>query len=655
MRSLLALSVACLLASGGTVAAAKNVPGSRFTTIEVSVTDKAKAVPGLTQADFQVFLDGKQQQIESFRAVQQAAEPTTTPTAGARSGKTVMILFDTHAMTNSEAQIAQTAAEKYVKTHLRPQDLFAVAVYGRNLQIIQGFTGDPEKIMPAIRRPLTAFGVTKLEKGFSGAEGLQLGKNALLSLRSLCEDLSQIRGTKNVLVFSQDFFAPSGDQYSRLVESARQAKVSFYTLITTQASAEARPGERRGVRAEGGQAFSGSTDDALSGLVVSSFAPQQQQQQGGPPASTPTGPTGSGISDPSLREDVTKADQTAINSDVLQALAKETNGDYVRESNDLTKALNEFDAVLSNYYVLGLVPSSAADRCKVEVKTSRKGVRLSYSKVLYPSRSGPIDAVVARKLSSTLEAGAATGSGAVEAKTVMLKLEEDLAEVSIYLALKGESEVTAVAALALGEDGTPVGYFQSAKKESERGVGPVSFALRPGRYRVKLAAANSQGAVSVAEHPVTVPHFAANQWVAGDLLVGDQINPLPDLIRGVPSWLIEGHPLVFKGYEITPSVDNRSSREKPLPLFFHLFNAGDTPAASELVSDPRLTDENGQTFLLSPVRHTKTADLGADGTMALGFSIPVSSLKPGKYRLMIQTRGAASQSPVVCETDVYLQ
>ena len=682
LRALLAVSV---VLSAGAFANHGQIRDLRLATVQVSVADKGGPIRGLTSDDFQLFVNGERAPIEFFEAVTpRSADPLSgDPFA---PGKIVVILFDVHAMAASHVQVAQVAAEKYLEEHMRRQDLFAVAEYGRSLQFTQTFTQRPEKIVQAIRRPMTAFGGSTMEAGFQGAEGLQLGKNALLSLTALCRDLSQLSGRKSVLVFTEDFAAPSGDEYSRLVDAARRADVSFYTLITTRASADLAPVKRGPAESQPAEsretgtvaklssapvAFSRTGSAALSRFLLSnplagSFSPMTSLQQQGPPSGVPTGPTGSGIHDPSRRQQATAMDQLSANLNVMQSLSEQTDGDVIRESNNLTDALVKLDPYLSNYYRLGFFAPASGERHKIEVKTPGRRARLRYGKSNYASENSE----VVRQSSEGKALAAALDSFKVEAdpskafglrlRPVVLPRTRDLADVVCYFhsgeARGSNSQASTVIAQAYREDGSAVGGV-IARDESGARRGQVAMTLPPGAYRVRLGVAGDDGrGPGIAEERVVVPPFTGEGLAASSLVVAAGVTPLPALIREAPArFLDEQHWLAFKGYEMLPSVDGRVSRQKPLALFFKLHNLKSGWSPERLVSDTRLADDNGEVFLLAPVTHVTTSEQQGSDCSAIGFSVSLSHLKPGRYHVTVYTRVPGDNQTGVCKTDILLE
>ncbi len=136
----------------------------------------------------------------------------------------------------------------------------------------------------------------------------------------------------------------------------------------------------------------------------------------------------------------------------------------------------------------------------------------------------------------------------------------------------------------------------------------------------------------------------------------ERVATLPESVRSLPPPLIgEEYPLTFKGYEMVPSLTNEVDRQKPLALFFALYNVKDVTAAGQLRSEARLVSESGETFLLAPVQHLTTAQAVANNTVLLGFTIALGRLKAGPYRLVLDTEDTAGKDTVSCETAIVLR
>jgi VWFA-related protein len=478
--------------------AAAQPPGSstlrvnvELATVEVSVKNKkGQPIQGLKNENFELLIDGKRQEIVTFDEVREEETVAVRPTslkdsdeAGPR-GKVVLIVFDDHTISLSQLKVTRDAAEIYVKKHMAPQDSFAVAIYGRELQIVQTFTRDPNLVIAAIRKPAASFGQSQLGVGFTGKEGQLMAKNVLRKLISLSSSLGEIKGRKSILFFTEDFGAMAEEETIQLIETARKAKVSFYTLIATRASASAglrQPSSRSSnppARVPKTESWSSMLAQLLQRLLPEStllssplvawMMPQQAQQGGGPPSNLPQGPTGSGIGDSSGRDDFDRIDKGTASGQIMQALAKDTYGDVVRESSDLTKGLDAINLEISNYYVLGYRPANlkVEDKLlKVEVKTTVKDGKLLFAHGTYVSKSAATPEVSAaeKNLSNLMNDKKASGGFPLELRPVVFYDSPQLARVVVFARIKPESVSDSnrldFMGAAFEEGGTQAGRF----------------------------------------------------------------------------------------------------------------------------------------------------------------------------------------------------
>jgi VWFA-related protein len=255
-------------------------------TVEAIVLDK-KGVPvrNLKKENFQLFEDGKEQVISTFDEVSadpsQAAtgSPDDTDGAGPNRGKVVLILFDDSHLTAGRFEMTRDSAEKYVKQHMGPRDLFAVASYSVSLKILQNFTLDAARVLVAIRQPggsaeLPA-GTSSTSTNAAGRDSRRLGMPLpegqtntianyqtatyraipfLQTLDSLNSSLAQVKGRKAVLLYSEEFSAStnSHNEFMKAVNSARKADVAFYTIDAKGLNSLEGGGGGQGVGPQGG-------------------------------------------------------------------------------------------------------------------------------------------------------------------------------------------------------------------------------------------------------------------------------------------------------------------------------------------------------------------------------------------------------------------
>src|SRR5688572_29113029 len=202
-RSFPSVAAACLgMALAGTLLGAHQPQfraGVDLVHLDVSVLDnERRAVRGLVMSDFEIFEDGKRQQIASFAAVDipDAIEPSTpwmreVPPDTRRNDTLndrrlfVMVIDDGTAQMNARALHSTKAVARRFIERLGPSDLMAI-VFTLNNRHAQDYTSDRARLLAA---------VDKFNVGFRNMADLPLlgeSGNDHLYFRSTIETLGKV-------------------------------------------------------------------------------------------------------------------------------------------------------------------------------------------------------------------------------------------------------------------------------------------------------------------------------------------------------------------------------------------------------------------------------------------------------------------------------
>ncbi|HYK88289.1 MAG TPA: VWA domain-containing protein [Acidobacteriota bacterium] len=643
-------------------------------TIEVAAQDRmGKPVLNLKKEDLRLYEDGKQQEIATFDTVNcdgqaQSYSRRSDSFGDSSRSKIVLIVFGDGGTAPWELKTVRDAAETYVRRNMRPSDWMGVAVYWRSLTITQNFTQDPAKVIEAIRKPAAS---SDTSPGSTVSIGQNLGLNFLRSLIPLTASLEPTKGRKAIMIFSNDFPHPSVQHFEKLLETARKANVSFYTLTPRRASAgggKPRASNEAPVRAPDQKGNGrGSLRLGAASAPLSFNGGGQVTSQ--PPGTVPLSPE--------------QRPQEPYAGDCLRSLSEATGGGFVQESSDLTAAMDSFNQELCQYYLLGFQstnPRPDGRLHKIEVKTGIKGVRLKYRSGYYDSR--PVDALAGTKderpLLGALSAPAPATQLPLAFRPFYFYDGPQEARIPIYGRIRrGSSEPGDKAArsrstvdlmgVAYAEDGRVVARFsRTLNPDSDPGRQgtnldrDIAFSsymkLRPGKYQLKLVASDSRAGIGTAVQDLIVPAFPPSGIAVSSLVVSQRVEPLPELIRDMQASLLnETDPLVYRGHQISASVDNTFSRQKPLLILYRIYSLNVEEANRSLIAEVRLLDEKGETVLSRSIRLNKVAQSGQHGDLIIGFSLPVTDTQPGKYRLHVETVEVTTRQSVACETQIVLE
>jgi VWFA-related protein len=213
---------------------------SRLVLVDAVVMDKkGNYVRDLTQNDFKVYEDNKEQQVSSFST---GADIAVQANAQKRY---LILLFDNSSMQTPDQIQARNAAMKFVEANASPDRLMAVVDFGGSLSIRQNFTANANLLRAAVSGVKGSFvdsnaspasqPVTIASAEFSplgGSEADYAARTMLLAVRSLAKNLRGIPGRKMVVLFSAGFplTAERESELTATIDACNKANVAIYAL-----------------------------------------------------------------------------------------------------------------------------------------------------------------------------------------------------------------------------------------------------------------------------------------------------------------------------------------------------------------------------------------------------------------------------------------
>ena len=617
--------------------------------VAVAVLDsKGKPLTDLKKSDFRIFQDDREQQISFFDIIAEDAQKVPPPSSlndideqGLR-GKVVVLLIDQNTIRPEDLSQTLEAAERYVRKHMHPSDLMGVAVYVQSLKITASLTHDPAKIVGAIRQASASGTGSPAVQGTTGAKELRSRVTEVFrGLKGLCTALESVRGHKTIMMFTEDMPVPADvlTEFNSLVAAARKADVSFFTL------------DARG-RSESSTSSASMPDPIVEARPARATGVNLAQFQ----------------------------DQTSAT--ILRSLASQTGGYPVFNTDNLAEALDRVDQELSNYYVLGFESGAARSDGKphkIEVRLIQKDARLKYRDSYVDPH--PVDPLAGSKSESSLRAALSSAAPAtqlpVSFRAVYFYDSPQLAQIPVLVKIgrgsvalkKKEGQWTGsatVMAVASAEDGTTASRFSgevnvlinNSQAEAFRKQDLVYknfLRLRPGKYRLKLVVMDERGKTGTAERHLVIPAFRQEAMTSSSLIISQEMVPLPGLIKELaPRMLSQMDPMQFRGFQIYAPIEAEIDRERPAAVFYRIYTALPTQSLRSLRAKVQATDGNGESHLFPLIDLTSSALPDSPTEAAIGFMLPVRDLKPGKYRLTVETIEEQSGQSVISETDFLL-
>jgi VWFA-related protein len=254
--------------SGATIKAETNL-----VLVDTVVTDKHGAyVRDLTQKDFKVWEDGKEQPINSFSLEDDSSGPS-------RAQIHYMVLFfDNSTMEYGDQLRARDAAVKFLDANTADNRLIAIAEFDGTLHITQNFTSDADRLKAVANRvrgssvsPNAPAMVASLSgpsgaPSFFGNAEADFGANSMmLALRNLAKGLASVPGRKTVVMLTAGFpLTPERQsELTAVVDACNKANVAVYPI------------DVRGLTAPGGSAITSGPSMSRLQMPSHHYSPQQ--------------------------------------------------------------------------------------------------------------------------------------------------------------------------------------------------------------------------------------------------------------------------------------------------------------------------------------------------------------------------------------------
>jgi len=212
---------------------------ARVVRVDVIVTDKkGNYIHDLTEKDFKLYEDNKQQEIANFAF-------GGDPNSPIGADKHYMVLFfDDSSMELADQPRARDAASKFIQANAGPDRLIAIVEFGGALRIVQNFTADPDRLKLAVagvkfssvspNAPAPDFGPAP-NSGLPSLGNPEADFGAytlLLSIRNFARNLASIPGRKSLVLFTAGFeLTPEREsELTATIDACNKANVAVYPL-----------------------------------------------------------------------------------------------------------------------------------------------------------------------------------------------------------------------------------------------------------------------------------------------------------------------------------------------------------------------------------------------------------------------------------------
>ncbi len=663
--------------------------GTQLVVEEVTVKDKSgKPIEGLKPSDFVLTEDGVPQTISfaEFQRLQSAPEPSNpvetavvtnapatvapsptamqiTPEAPGDSRyanhRLLVLYFDMSTMPPADQVRAFGAAVKFIETQMDPSDLMAVMTFeGGGVRVRQDFTSDRGLVQTAMNKLILGLseGFDETPSDDSAADtGAAFGQDdaefnifntdrQLAALETAVKILGVLNEKKALIYFASGL---------RLNGTNNQAQLVATTNAAIRANVLLYPIDARGLVAQAplGDATTGSNGGIgmFAGTSAQSVLNNLQRSQ-----------------------------------DTLYALAKDTGGNAMFDSNDLALGIQQAADAFSSYYEIGYYPANtSADgrfrRIKISLKENLSA-DLSYRQGYFADKA--FSKFTATDKERQLEDALMLGNPITDINIAMEVnyFQLNSAEYFVPVAVKIPGRELALARRG-GASETLIDFIGEVKDDfgntiqnlrdkldikltdstaSQLATHPIQyetgFTLLPGKYVIKYLARDAEtGRIGTYQMPFTIPNLAKEEKrvpVSSVVLSGQSVA-LSDSIYNVKQKLDAdaSNPLVLNGQKLIPSVTRVFSKSRNLYVFLQAYERG-ASSTQPLVAFVSIYEGQMKVFESSPLAVTEGLDPKSKA-LPLRFSLSLQQLPPGRYDCQVTVldptgqRASFWQAPIV--------
>ncbi len=581
----------------------------------VVVKDKqGKFIPGLTAKDFALTEDGVAQTIRfcEHQALTENASPVPAAAPGSeeikiykqltrtqvkpetmendryKNRRLLALYFDMTAMRPADQLRALSAAEQFIRTQLTSVDLVSILRYqGGSVDILQDFTADRNKLLSILETLIVGEGqgsAETIDDASSADTGAAFGQDdsefnvfntdrQLSALQTAAKMLSQLNEKKSLIYFASGLRLNGIDNQAQLhatVDAAIRAGVSFWPI------------DARGLVAQAplGDATQGSQGNAgmYSGTAAQTTTTNFQQSQ-----------------------------------DTLFALAGDTGGKALFDSNDLTRGIVQAQEAISDYYVVGYYTTNTARnghfrRVKISL-TQDVGANLNYRQGYYADKEfshfNSVDKERQLEDALMLEDPITELSIAMEIDHFQLNRAEYFVPIivkipgrELALAKRGGAEHTLIDFVGEIKDlvgGTTVTNVRdnvniklSDATAAELARRPIEydtgFTLLPGKYQIKFLARDDEtGRIGTYQTTFVIPNLnkELTHVPISSVVLSSQRVELKDALYNAQKDKDRGkeeavNPLVQNGQKLIPSVTRVFRQSQDMYVYLQAYEQGVT-------------------------------------------------------------------------------
>ncbi len=587
--------------------------------------------------------------------------PETVDNERYKNRRLLALYFDMSAMNPADQLRALHAAQQFIRTQMTTVDLVSIMRYdSASVEILQDFTADRDRLLSILETMIVGEGQDSAEDSddaSSSDTGAAFGQDdsefnifntdrQLSALQTAAKMLGQVQEKKSLIYFAGGLRLNGVDNQAQMhatVDAAIKAGVSFWPIDARGLVAQAPLGDAT----KGSQGNQGIYTGAAANAVTSTFQYSQ---------------------------------------DTLYALAGDTGGKALLDTNDLGRGIVQAQEAISDYYVIGYYTTNAARngrfrRVKITM-AQNLDAKLDYRQGYYADKEfGKFTAVdKERQLEEALmlEDPMTELSIAMEIDHFQLNRAEYFVPIVIKipgrelaLAKRGGAEHTLIDFVGEIKDmvgGVTVTNVRdnvniklSDATAAELAHRPIEydtgFTLLPGKYMIKFLARDDEtGRIGTYETTFEIPNLNKEEKrvpISSVVLSSQRVElkeALFDAAKAKDRAKEDAvNPLVQGGKKLIPSVTRVFSANREIYVYLQAYKpaaagttagtapgttAGAAPSVQPLVAFVSLYSGGKEVLKTPPIAVAPNAATRL-GITPLSFDLPVNGLAPGEYECQV--------------------
>jgi len=615
-------------------------PETRLMLVDTIVTDKkGNYVRDLSPTEFHIWEDNKEQIIKSVSHESSATSASSPPMR-------LVLLFGRIPV--ADQPYAREAAAKFIEANAAPTRLMAILNYlgSGGIKVIEKFTSDPQRLMQAAKN-MEASGVLTPAAGpavvgdissiyvdpdkMAGPAAFDV-RSHLLALSGLAKSLASLPGRKAIV-----FLAPT---INNQVRPRSDPSSVGATIHQSGVQAPAAPDVVYYVQPEDLAAAINACNKSKVAIYLID-----------------------------VRIDPTPEENQ------LAPLALNTGGLAIDNSKNAFSALKKITLDQEERYVIAYSPSKSLEGgChKIRVKVDRAGTivraRSEYCDI------DPKDPLVGTQVGKDLEAravGSQAGNIAGQMQSPFFYTAPDTARIHVAAEVSTAGMNFAkqngkfhAALNVLGIAYTPEGGvgarfsdsmefdFQSKKEAEQFKQHPYryenDFAAPAGQYLLKLVFGPDRENFGKLEAPLVIEPWDGQHFALSGVALSKESHNVSGT-QQTDAFLVSDHmPMISRGLQFIPASSNRYRKTDPAMLYVEIYEPLlRNPDPPKVLIQLMILDRKSGAIKLDSGRLDMTNRvLPGNPVVPIGLKVPIDSLAPGAYAVVLKASDTAGNLSVV--------